>query len=180
MDNPEEHVWNDKDNWLKRPVVKWSVEEFWYSALLTLHTVCIQRLLSRVSASTFWIGSGGSRKRVSLDFINNLSIRFRVSTSRTRTKWYCRGEGVHRVFDAIYLKQDLVMWESIRSLVFINSCDLSWNRSLIKKTYRTYVGVDASAVNLLRQLCGLITILPAWIHPRWMTKWSMSWEVSVI
>ena len=143
----------------------------------------IQRATIQSWRVNFLGGSGSRRKTgVHLGFIN-LSGGVGVSTSQSRNQMILPLLG--RAYTASLMRfsnrLDLVMWNLYGLGRFmLASHGLLVTRWRIKKTYRTYVGVDASAVNLLRPaMYGAYHHITNMDRPDGPTKWSMSWEVSV-
>ena len=157
MDNPEEAKFGMTKGaidsslyWVERT----RCGRVWYSRLLASNTVS-NDYYPELARQLFWIGSGSRREnRCSLGFINlSGGVGVNYKPEQEPNDIAIIGEGVHRVLMRFSNRQDLVMWKSIPSLVAL--CWLHtvfwWPEWRIKKkTYRTYVGVDASAVNLLR------------------------------
>lgn len=157
MDNPEEAKFGmTKEQLIQsfKELKELGVEEFGIHALLASNTVSndyypeLARQLFELAVEVV------EKTGVHLGFINlSGGVGINYKPEQRPNDIAVIGEGVHRVFDAILKPAGL---GHVKIYTELGRFMLASNGLLVttvthkKKTYRTYVGVDASAVNLLR------------------------------
>lgn len=157
MDNPEEAKFGmTKEQLIQsfKELKELGVEEFGIHALLASNTVSndyypeLARQLFELAVEVV------EKTGVHLGFINlSGGVGINYKPNQHPNDIAVIGEGVHRVFDAILKPAGL---GHVKIYTELGRFMLASNGLLVttvthkKKTYRTYVGVDASAVNLLR------------------------------
>ena len=157
MDNPEEAKFGMTKEQLIQAFIELKelgVEEFGIHALLASNTVSndyypeLARQLFELAVEVV------ENTGVHLGFINlSGGVGVNYKPEQEPNDIAIIGEGVHRVFDAILKPAGL---DHVKIYTELGRFMLASHGLLVtrvthkKKTYRTYVGVDASAVNLLR------------------------------
>lgn len=157
MDNPEEAKFGmTKEQLIQsfKELKELGVEEFGIHALLASNTVSndyypeLARQLFELAVEVV------EKTGVHLGFINlSGGVGINYKPEQRPNDIAVIGEGVHRVFDAILKPAGLghvEIYTELGRFMLASNGLLVTTVTHKKKTYRTYVGVDASAVNLLR------------------------------
>ena len=157
MDNPEEAKFGMTKEQLIQAFIELKelgVEEFGIHALLASNTVSndyypeLARQLFELAVEVV------EKTGVHLGFINlSGGVGVNYKPEQEPNDIAIIGEGVHRVFDAILKPAGLghvKIYTELGRFMLASHGLLVTRVTHKKKTYRTYVGVDASAVNLLR------------------------------
>ena len=157
MDNPEEAKFGMTKEQLIQAFIELKelgVEEFGIHALLASNTVSndyypeLARQLFELAVEVV------EKTGVHLGFINlSGGVGVNYEPEQEPNDIAIIGEGVHRVFDAILKPAGLghvKIYTELGRFMLASHGLLVTRVTHKKKTYRTYVGVDASAVNLLR------------------------------
>ena len=157
MDNPEEAKFGMTKEQLIQAFIELKelgVEEFGIHALLASNTVSndyypeLARQLFELAVEVV------ENTGVHLGFINlSGGVGVNYKPEQEPNDIAIIGEGVHRVFDAILKPAGLghvKIYTELGRFMLASHGLLVTRVTHKKKTYRTYVGVDASAVNLLR------------------------------
>ena len=157
MDNPEEaKLGMTKEQFIQAfiELKELGVEEFGIHALLASNTVSndyypeLARQLFELAVEVV------EKTGVHLGFINlSGGVGVNYEPEQEPNDIAIIGEGVHRVFDAILKPAGLghvKIYTELGRFMLASHGLLVTRVTHKKKTYRTYVGVDASAVNLLR------------------------------
>lgn len=157
MDNPEEAKFGMTKEQLIQAFIELKelgVEEFGIHALLASNTVSndyypeLARQLFELAVEVV------EKTGVHLGFINlSGGVGVNYKPEQEPNNIAIIGEGVHRVFDAILKPAGLghvKIYTELGRFMLASHGLLVTRVTHKKKTYRTYVGVDASAVNLLR------------------------------
>ena len=157
MDNPEEAKFGMTKEQLIQAFIELKelgVEEFGIHALLASNTVSndyypeLARQLFELAVEVV------EKTGVHLGFINlSGGVGVNYKPEQEPNDIAIIGEGVHRVFDAILKPTGLghvKIYTELGRFMLASHGLLVTRVTHKKKTYRTYVGVDASAVNLLR------------------------------
>ena len=157
MDNPEEAKFGMTKEQLIQAFIELKelgVEEFGIHALLASNTVSndyypeLARQLFELAVEVV------EKTGVHLGFINlSGGVGINYKPEQEPNDIAIIGEGVHRVFDAILKPAGLghvKIYTELGRFMLASHGLLVTRVTHKKKTYRTYVGVDASAVNLLR------------------------------
>ena len=157
MDNPEEAKFGMTKEQLIQAFIELKelgVEEFGIHALLASNTVSndyypeLARQLFELAVEVV------EKAGVHLGFINlSGGVGVNYKPEQEPNDIAIIGEGVHRVFDAILKPAGLghvKIYTELGRFMLASHGLLVTRVTHKKKTYRTYVGVDASAVNLLR------------------------------
>lgn len=157
MDNPEEAKFGmTKEQLIQsfKELKELGVEEFGIHALLASNTVSndyypeLARQLFELAVEVV------EKTGVHLGFINlSGGVGINYKPEQRPNDIAVIGEGVHRVFDAILKPAGLghvKIYTELGRFILASNGLLVTTVTHKKKTYRTYVGVDASAVNLLR------------------------------
>ena len=157
MDHPEEAKFGMTKEQLVQAFIelkKLGVEEFGIHALLASNTVSndyypeLARQLFELAVEVV------EKTGVHLGFINlSGGVGVNYKPEQEPNDIAIIGEGVHRVFDAILKPAGLghvKIYTELGRFMLASHGLLVTRVTHKKKTYRTYVGVDASAVNLLR------------------------------
>ena len=157
MDNPEEAKFGMTKEQLIQAFIELKelgVEEFGIHALLASNTVSndyypeLARQLFELAVEVV------AKTGVHLGFINlSGGVGVNYKPEQEPNDIAIIGEGVHRVFDAILKPAGLghvKIYTELGRFMLASHGLLVTRVTHKKKTYRTYVGVDASAVNLLR------------------------------
>ena len=157
MDNPEEAKFGMTKEQLIQAFIELKelgVEEFGIHALLASNTVSndyypeLARQLFELAVEVV------EKTGVHLGFINlSGGVGINYKPEQEPNDIAIIGEGVHRIFDAILKPAGLghvKIYTELGRFMLASHGLLVTRVTHKKKTYRTYVGVDASAVNLLR------------------------------
>ena len=157
MDNPEEAKFGMTKEQLIQAFIELKelgVEEFGIHALLASNTVSndyypeLARQLFELAVEVV------EKTGVHLGFINlSGGVGVNYKPEQEPNDIAIIGEGVHRIFDAILKPAGLghvKIYTELGRFMLASHGLLVTRVTHKKKTYRTYVGVDASAVNLLR------------------------------
>lgn len=157
MDNPEEAKFGMTKEQLIQAFIELKelgVEEFGIHALLASNTVSndyypeLARQLFELAVEVV------EKTGVHLGFINlSGGVGVNYKSEQEPNDIAIIGEGVHRVFDSILKPAGLghvKIYTELGRFMLASHGLLVTRVTHKKKTYRTYVGVDASAVNLLR------------------------------